>query len=223
MTVCGVGEKVVSRVLDDRLADRLSGRLALRQAYRDFRQGRSELPADPAIAHRPSGQPYVQVGSGLYCSISHCHRVGVAAVALSAVGIDIERIRPREPRLLDYVADEKEAAALRGQLGSTAELMTLLWTLKEATAKMSGRGLGVALRRLRVTATGHHTFDVDGCRAVSYRYKDFYIGLAFEQSAQGRPAIRWYQPRRLSAAEIAQDAGGLETVQADSFQRQVSG
>lgn len=146
----------------------------------------------------------------------------MAAVALAPVGIDIEKIRPRDPRLLDYVADQTEAAALRDVVGSAAELLTLLWTVKEATAKASGLGLGLALRRLRVTATGTHTFECNGWRAVSYRYHDFLVGLAFQHSAHGRPPIRWYQPPRLPPAEIAQDTTGIETIEADSLQRQVS-
>jgi phosphopantetheinyl transferase len=222
MTVCGVGEQVVSRVLDDRLADRLSGRLALRQAYADLRRGRTSPPARAAIAHRPDGRPYLAAEPGLSCSISHSHRFGVAAVSLAPVGIDIETIRPRDPRLLDYVAEETEAAALGHLVGGAAELLTLIWTLKEATAKASGVGLGLALRRLRVRATGTHTFEVDGWKAVSYQYEHFVVGLAFQQSAHGRPPIRWYQPRRLPAAAITQDAGGAETVEAGSLERQIS-
>src|SRR6202022_1715143 len=149
MTVCGVGEQVVSRVLDDRLADRLSGRLALRQAYADFRRSRAGSPAHAAIAHRPDGRPYLPAEPGLSCSVSHSQRCGVAVVSLAPVGIDIERIRPRDPRLLAYVAEATEAAALRHLGGSAAELLTLIWTLKEATAKASGLGLGLTLRRLR--------------------------------------------------------------------------
>src|SRR3982074_99405 len=179
MAVCGVAEKVVSRVRDDRLADRVSGRLALRQAYADFRQGHASLPVHPAIAHWPDGRPYLRGQPALHCSISHSHRFGVAALARAPIGIDIETIRPRDPRLLDYVAEETEAAALRELVGSAAELLTLIWTLKEATAKASGRGLLRALRGLRITATGTHTFEIDGWRAVSYRYRDFLVGLAF--------------------------------------------
>ncbi len=222
MIVCGVAEKVVSRVLDDRLADRLSGRLALRQAYADFRQRQNSLPARAVIAHRSDGRPYLPAQPALHCSISHSHRFGVAAVALTPVGIDIEKILPRDPRLLDYVARRTEVAALRHLVGSATELLTLIWTLKEATAKASGVGLGLALRHLRVTATGADRFEVDGWRAVSYRYEHFIVGLAFQQSAHYRPPIRWYQPRRLPAAGIAQDVVGAETIQTDSLQRQVS-
>jgi phosphopantetheinyl transferase len=222
MTVWGVREQVVSRVLDDRLADRLSGRLALRQAYAEFRWGRTRSPAHAAIAHRPDGRPYLPAEPGLSCSISHSHRYGVAAVSLAPVGIDIESIRPRDPRLLEYVAEKTEAAALRHLVGSAAELLTLIWTLKEATAKASGLGLGLALRRLRVRATGTHTFEVDGWKAVSYQYEHFVVGLAFQQSAHGRPPIRWYQPRRLPVAAITHDAGRNETIEAGSLQRQIS-
>src|SRR6202011_314616 len=212
MTVCGVGEQVVSRVLDDRLADRLSGRLALWQAYADFRPSRAGSPTHVAIAHWPDGRPYLPAEPGLSCSVSHSHRHGVAVVSLAPVGIDIETIRPRDPRLLAYVAEETEAAALRHLVGSAGELLTLIWTLKEAAAKASGLGLGLALRRLRVRPTGTHTFELDGWKAVSYRHDHFVIGLAFQQSAHGRPPIRWYQPRRLPAPAITTDAGGTEAI-----------
>src|SRR5260370_36455703 len=125
MTVCGVSAKVVSRVLDDRLADRLSGRIALRQAYRDFRRGRS-LPAHPMLAHRPDGRPYLSAGAARYCPISHSHRFAVAAVALTPVGSDIEKIHPRAARLLEYVAEASEDAALRQPVGRSAELLNLM-------------------------------------------------------------------------------------------------
>jgi phosphopantetheinyl transferase len=222
MTVCGVGEQVVSRVLEDRLADRLSGRLALRQAYADFRRDGTSPPAHAAMTHRQDGRPYLPAEPGLYCSISHSQRYGVAAVSLAPVGIDIETIRPRDPRLLAYVAEESEAAALRHLVGSPEELLTLLWTLKEATAKALGVGLGLALRRLYVRATGMHSFEVNGWTAVSYQYEHFVVGLAFQQSAHGRPPIRWYQPPRLPAAAITQDVGGPKTIEAGSLQRHLS-
>jgi hypothetical protein len=146
----------------------------------------------------------------------------VAAVALAPVGIDIEAIRPRDPRLLGFIASEAEAAALRGRVGNASELLTLLWTLKEAAAKASGLGLGLALRQLPVTPVGRLTYDVGGWTAVTYRYERFLIGLAFQQSAHGRPPIRWYQPRRLPVTEIAEIAVGIETLEAGSFQRRVS-
>jgi phosphopantetheinyl transferase len=222
MTVCGVGEKVLSRVLDDRLADRLSGRLALRQAYADLRRYRAWMPAYVAIGHRSDGRPYFPEQPALYGSISHSRRLGVAAVALAPVGIDVETIRRRDPRLLDYVAEPKEAAALRDLVASAGELLTLIWTLKEATAKASGQGLGLALRRLRVTATGTDTFEIDGWKAVSYRYQHFLVGLAFQQSAHGRPPIRWYQPGRLPVAQVEEDPVGIEAVEAGSLQRHIS-
>jgi phosphopantetheinyl transferase len=222
MTVCGVGEQLVSRVPDDRLADRLSGRLALRQACADFRQGRPTLPPRPAIAYLADGRPRFAAQPDLYCSISHSHRFGVAAVALAPVGIDIETIGPRDPRLLDYVADEAEVAALRDLARSAAELLTLIWTLKEATAKASGVGLGLALRRLHITAIGTETFEIDGWTAFSYRYPHFVVGLALQQSAHGRPPIRWYQSPRLPATGIAQNAAGVEAIEAGSLQRRLS-
>jgi phosphopantetheinyl transferase len=223
MTVCGVGEKMVASVPSDRLADRLSGRIALRQAYRDFCEARSVRPADPAVAYRPNGQPYLAAQPDIYCSISHSHRFGVATVARSPVGIDIERVQPHDPRLSEYVAQVEELAALRELVASATELLAMLWTLKEATAKASGSGLRIPLRRLRVTPVGARRFEVNGWTALSYRYDQFFIGLAFEQSVQGRPSIRWYQPGRLPAAEFAEVAGDTETIPADSIHRAVSG
>jgi len=222
MTVCGVGEQVLSKVRDDRMADHLSGRLALRQAYADLRADRSWTAKHAAIGHRADGRPYVRAEPDLHCSISHSHRLGVAAVSLAPVGIDIETILPRDPALLAYVAEETEAAALRELVESPAELLTVIWTLKEAAAKASGRGLGLALRRLRLTPTGADTYDIDGWTAVSYRIRHFFVGLAFQQSAHGRPPIRWYQPGRLPAAAIAEDTVGLETIEAGPLQRRLS-
>jgi len=100
------------------------------------------------MAHRQDGRPYLPAEPGLYCSISHSRRYGVAAVSLAPVGIDIETIRPRDPRLVAYIAEESEAAALRHLVGSPEELLTLIWTLKEATAKALGLTLSPTLNAL---------------------------------------------------------------------------
>jgi phosphopantetheinyl transferase len=216
MTVWGIPEKVVSRVRDDRLADRLSGRLALRHAYREFRRGRNSLPGRPVIAYQPSGAPYLPAAPGTFCSISHSCRHGVAAVGSTPLGIDIEQIRPRDRNLLRYIATDDEVAGLRELVDDPNELLTLIWVLKEAAAKASGRGMALAVRQSQVRVRQDGSFEVAGWSVISYRYDRFVIGLACQQSAQDRPAIRWYQPGRVPAPEVPPNPRRIETVRTNS-------
>lgn len=112
-----------------------AGRQLLEQMYRDAVGG-----PIPEIRTGQWGKPYFAQG-GLHFSISHTKRRVFCALSSRPVGIDAEELdRNIAPALADKILSPSEKERY---LASRDKRLTLLrfWVLKEAWAKLSGRGL----------------------------------------------------------------------------------
>jgi phosphopantetheinyl transferase len=138
----------------------LLGRVAVKDAVREllWRRGAGPLfPAQIRVGNDAAGRPWARGPGGetYRVSLAHTGQVAVALVAVDgeAVGIDIE---PVVGRPVDSVAAaalteaEKDLVKRAGPAGE-AELLTRLWTAKEAAAKAAGSGLRGHPRRFAVT------------------------------------------------------------------------
>jgi phosphopantetheine--protein transferase-like protein len=155
-----------------RRSEWLFGRAAAKDAVRQLlkeRDGRAVFPADIEICQDADGRPFAHlVGSGdpaIMPSISIAHSDG-RAVALAGwcaegerLGIDIERIRPRDEAFQEIAFSQDELALLDACSGSARdEWVARLWCAKEAAAKALGTGLAEGPRSLQArnldSATG---------------------------------------------------------------------
>lgn len=103
------------------------------------------------LAHDERGAPRLTGGPvGWHASLAHTPMLAAAALARTAVGVDVEDwTRPRVERLL-AVFDGAELALL----GSAEPLeLARLWTAKEAVLKLAGVGLA-ELSHCRLRARG---------------------------------------------------------------------
>lgn len=92
----------------------------------------------PPLAREKSGRPFFPDWPDRQFSLSHT--AGLCLCALSgagAVGVDIERVRPRRAGLPGYVMSPGELAAFDG----TWEDFARVWTLKEAYVKLRGASI----------------------------------------------------------------------------------
>ena len=94
----------------------------LRRALRE-RFGWQELPE---IVHAPSGKPYFLKQSDVYFSISHTDGAVLVGLADCEIGVDVERIRPVNERLLRRFGCDSEMSFFED------------WTRREARAKRTG-------------------------------------------------------------------------------------
>jgi phosphopantetheinyl transferase len=146
----------------------LLGRVAAKDAVRAWlarlRAGELDLhPASLVIAYDSRRQPIIlgQTLAGVNMpkiTIAHCADRAIAIAHESAVGVDIERINPRdasfaeaicttaERQLLDKCMDNSRAAA--------DEWLTRLWSAKEAAGKETGTGVNASARRFEAIAIG---------------------------------------------------------------------
>jgi phosphopantetheinyl transferase len=151
------------RTPDGRQLEWLAGRTAAKEAVRHLlrvQRGIDVPLADIEITADPEGRPVVDcawrdfVGTPLSVSVAHTGGWAVAVAGLSAtpgsamgdlpLGIDLERIRPREPGFVEiaFTADEQQLLADLADLGEMENAWTIrAWCAKEAIAKALGLGL----------------------------------------------------------------------------------
>jgi phosphopantetheinyl transferase len=92
--------------------------------------------------------------SGIYCSVSHCGGLVVAAAHRHPIGVDLEMVSEKVIRTkhLFMSPRERDLIALSG-LGPQ-RAATRVWTTKEAAAKALGLHLFQALREVEVVRLG---------------------------------------------------------------------
>ena len=134
----------------------------------DWRLGRwtakaavaAQLGAEPArieILAAADGAPEAWLdGAPAPVSVSLSHRAGraVAAVATppAVVGCDLELVEPRSPAFLREWLTADEQALVAQQAGAERDrLANLLWSAREAAAKVRREGLRLDVRNAEVT------------------------------------------------------------------------
>ncbi len=104
----------------------------------------------PGIARQPGGKPYFENYVNLHFSVSHSGVLSLCALGETAVGADVELVRPRSGGLPRYALSEGEYAWYLERGGRWEDFYTL-WTLKEARTKCTGEGIfHTAARRVSV-------------------------------------------------------------------------
>lgn len=99
----------------------------------------------PEIRVTDRGKPYFP-DSPLHFSITHTPAHAFCALAEHPVGIDAEEMdRAINPRLAEKILSPGELARYEAAADKRAALLRL-WVLKEALAKLTGRGWGNYLR-----------------------------------------------------------------------------
>jgi phosphopantetheinyl transferase len=88
--------------------------------------------------------------SGYHVSLAHSRDSAVAILGPTQVGVDLEVIRTRDPRLLDRLLTDTERGRLARFIGVDDAAPIVLWTIKEAVLKASGTGLRAGLRSIEV-------------------------------------------------------------------------
>ena len=112
-----------------------AGRALLEALYREA----TGLPLPPIVIGE-WGKPYF-VDSGWHFSISHTKNHAFCALARENVAIDAEELdRSINQKLAEKILSPREKAQYDAAPDKARALLTF-WVLKEAAAKLSGRGL----------------------------------------------------------------------------------
>lgn len=98
----------------------------------------------PHFTYNEHGKPMLEECPDTHFSLSHCSQVVGCLVDSQPCGLDIERIRPLKPSLINRVMNAKEARCILASPTPEVEF-TRLWTRKEAVFKLLGTGITDAL------------------------------------------------------------------------------
>lgn len=167
---------------------RTAARLRVARRRRDWRLGRftakaavaaflSVAPERVEILAAPDGAPEAWIdGERAPLSLSISHRAGRSLAAVAAapdvIGCDLERVEPRSGAFVrDWLAPaEQGLLAARGEHERDL-LANLVWTAKEAAAKVRREGLRLDVR-CAVVAPAQVGGEGDDWRAVSVTWAD---------------------------------------------------
>ena len=116
----------------------------------------------PGISYTDRGKPYFTDGA-YHFSISHTANHAFCALSRENIGIDAEETdRKIDPRLADRYLSETERQRLANHPDRNAGLLRL-WVLKEALAKLTGRGVGNWLKNTDFDPNDDRITCIDGC------------------------------------------------------------
>lgn len=134
-----------------RLLEILSEKNAAKQAQRltaecVFRTVISKMtdcdPKAVAVLKTELGKPFVS-GENIEISISHTKTAVAVAISDGAVGVDIEDLRPANPRAVERFFSEKEKEYVYSDNSDKTARFFEIWTRKEAVVKAKGTGFNV--------------------------------------------------------------------------------
>ena len=134
-----------------------AGRELLAALY--FEENGCELPP---ILQTELGKPYFSNGDWHF-SVSHTDHHAFCCLSRENVGIDAEEMcRKIDPRVASRYLSEAEQNRLKNAPDSNAALLRL-WVLKEAWAKLTGRGIGNWLCTTDFDPADSRIICIDGC------------------------------------------------------------
>lgn len=104
-----------------------------------------DIEVQPTFDYGENGKPRLLELPDVHFNLSHCKTAVVCTVSEEPVGVDVETLGRYSERLARYTMNEKELAEIARS--SDHDLaFTRLWTMKEATMKLTGEGISTNVR-----------------------------------------------------------------------------
>ncbi|MDP3856694.1 MAG: beta-ketoacyl synthase N-terminal-like domain-containing protein [Stagnimonas sp.] len=172
----------------------LNGRVAAKDAVRAWlRRERGVTacwPQELRIENDAAGAPRLLANvtdtlpAGLHLSLAHKGGLAVAIVGEQPVGIDLERIAPREAGFVELAFTPAELAWLSD--GDRDTELTRGWVAKEVAAKAAGTGLQGRPRDFVIEARDGDCLCVNGHWVVSHPLRDCIVGWSLPAGLASR-------------------------------------
>lgn len=103
------------------------------------------------------GKPYFKYHPNLYFNLSHTIGCVACIVSETEVGIDIEKIRPYQKKIVCKVCTPLEQEWIN-QSDNPNEAFFRLWTLKESIVKANGTGINQSLKHFEFLLSDKEEF-----------------------------------------------------------------
>ena len=116
----------------------------------------------PPVVRSELGKPGFQ-GSEYHFSLSHTKNHAFCVLAKSNVGLDAEELtREVNPRLARRLLSPEEFSQYEQAEDKNRALLTF-WVLKEAAAKLAGRGLAQVMEKSSFSLSDPRVREMEGC------------------------------------------------------------
>ena len=110
--------------------------LLLKQALREG----YGITENPVFEYNEHGKPSIVGHPEIFFNLSHCKEAAICVVSNQPVGVDVEGIREYRESLVNYTMNDEEITLIKSAENHSAAFIRL-WTMKEATTKLSGTGI----------------------------------------------------------------------------------
>ncbi len=158
-----------------RQMDFLAARLALKFLSRKLAGGDMATPASAIHMVSPDGiRPRCTVAGAndpVFCSVSHDSRFAFAVAGDGEIGVDVERVSDKVPKVGPiFMSEEELALTKRSPLGLVPASIRV-WSIKEGIAKATSRPLAEAWKNVKIEHIGRY---VSLLTVEGVRYKAFH-------------------------------------------------
>lgn len=110
---------------------------------------------------------------GYYYSVTHCDRHLLVIKHHLPIGIDLEKVGERRPRIENEIFHPNERKLIKN-----GKDFTKIWTLKEAYGKLLGIGIQKCLHQVDLSEGIEHAFKKNDYYFLSYEYKQYILSIA---------------------------------------------
>jgi 4'-phosphopantetheinyl transferase len=117
-------------------------------AYQLLKEGLQQaygITDSPLFEYNEHGKPSIVDHPEIHFNLSHCKEAAICVVSDQPVGVDVESLRQYKDGLAEYTMNEKELHQIKTAPNPDSEFIRL-WTMKEATTKLTGTGISDNLK-----------------------------------------------------------------------------
>ena len=115
---------------------------------------------NPVVCHYDNGKPYVECEK-ICVSIAHSENMVVCAADFEDIGIDVEKIRPINKKLVSRVCQKGEEKYVLEDNDDFLYRFFEVWTAKEAYFKKLGTGI-TNLKSVNILSLPRQIFQING-------------------------------------------------------------
>ncbi len=107
----------------------------------------------PTFEYGAHGKPSLAGHPDIHFNMSHCRQAAICVLAPHPVGVDVERFRRYDERLVSFTMNEEECVKIRQSERPDVEFIKW-WTRKEALLKCRGTGISHEMRDVLTDVRG---------------------------------------------------------------------
>lgn len=139
-------------------------------AYQLLKRGLREeygITENPVFEYNEHGKPSIIGHPEIYFNFSHCKDAVACVISDQPVGIDVESLREYKESLVRYTMNEEEIREIESS-DDSARTFIRLWTMKEATIKLTGTGISDGMKSVidtskyqySIVEKSHYTYTI---------------------------------------------------------------